>query len=96
MNGLVDETCIPCMFSARHENLKIPTSCDYYIITGERRPCPAGKGCTVRMLGEKKRKRVHLTGRDPKRKTVLFCPKCGTPVADRRKKRCVNCRAWLR
>lgn len=26
---------------------KMLYSCDYYILTGKRRPCPAGPGCTA-------------------------------------------------
>lgn len=39
--------------------------CDYYLTTGNRRPCPAGKGCTVYVsTGQKKRN----TWNDGKRK----------------------------
>lgn len=37
--------CIYCMtLSGAYK------TCDYYLITGKRRPCDPGKGCTVREL----------------------------------------------
>lgn len=28
--------------------------CDYYLITGTRRPCPAGEDCTVKLIGKRR------------------------------------------
>lgn len=30
-------------------------TCDYYLITGKRRPCEPGKGCTVRLETRKRK-----------------------------------------
>ena len=30
--------------------------CNYYLMTGKRRPCDPGTGCTVRVLRKRKRK----------------------------------------
>ncbi len=38
--------CYMCCYYARSTE-----SCDYIFMTGKRRPCPAGKGCTERALG---------------------------------------------
>ena len=36
--------CVPCVYYARST-----MSCDYYLKTDVRRPCPAGAGCTARV-----------------------------------------------
>ena len=53
MNGLCDSYCKPCVYSRMdtHHNL---IHCDYIGITGHSRGCPAGKGCVMRVEGEKK------------------------------------------
>lgn len=33
--------------------------CNYYFVTNQRRPCPAGDGCTVRMARKEDQKREH-------------------------------------
>ena len=52
--------CHPCdgcfFFGGKQEYVK---SCNYYLITGNRRPCDAGEGCTVRKDG--KRRKVNKT-----------------------------------
>lgn len=40
---LVDGFCHKCRFYGKHTK-----TCDYIIVTDRRRPCPPGKGCTVR------------------------------------------------
>ena len=42
-------------FGGRWENVKC---CDYYLITGKRRPCPAGKECIVRSERKSSRKKA--------------------------------------
>ena len=52
MNGLVDSYCRGCKYlmyvSCPNTKQK---ACDYIGATKKRRPCPAGKGCTVRETG---------------------------------------------
>lgn len=40
--------CEGCIYL--DDNIK---TCDYYLLTGTRRPCPAGKDCTVRRNGKR-------------------------------------------
>lgn len=47
--GVVDAWCDKCIFINRDGQ----KSCHYYILTGRRRGCPAGKGCTRRILKRK-------------------------------------------
>ena len=37
-------------FGGRWESVKC---CNYFLITGQRRPCPTGKECIVRLDGER-------------------------------------------
>ena len=46
MAGLVDSTCRGCVYRAGINASSM--ICNYYLDTGKRRPCPAGKGCTVK------------------------------------------------
>ena len=46
--GQVTEYCRNCAFAAIDDDTRAPEACGYFIITGKVRPCPAGKGCTVR------------------------------------------------
>lgn len=42
--------CRKCFYSGPTNFIidgKMLYSCDYFLITGKRRPCPAGPGCTV-------------------------------------------------
>lgn len=49
-----DRYCQKCIYYvvASYEVL----CCNYYLITGKRRPCDPGTGCTVRVLRKKPRK----------------------------------------
>lgn len=42
------EGCEGCVFLGR-----LDLACGYNYMTGNRRPCPAGKGCTVKMLAKR-------------------------------------------
>lgn len=44
----VDRSCAGCVYLVRAH---YGPSCDYLTITGQRRGCPAGKGCTQRKTG---------------------------------------------
>lgn len=44
MNGVCDTYCTGCEFLAKTADVY----CDYITAAGRRRPCKAGKGCTVR------------------------------------------------
>lgn len=50
--GVCDDTCRKCIF---RRWLHSWTICDFIGITGHRRGCPAGKGCTRRIVGDKGR-----------------------------------------
>ncbi|MBR4702326.1 MAG: hypothetical protein IKO91_00635 [Oscillospiraceae bacterium] len=50
--GVCDDTCKGCIFRSW---LHSWTICDFIGITGYRRGCPAGKGCTRRIVGDKGR-----------------------------------------
>lgn len=58
--------CEGCFyFGGRWETVKC---CNYFLITGQRRPCPAGKGCIVRCDGGRsKRKAMTIKGRKPEK-----------------------------
>lgn len=93
-NGMVDNYCRPCIYSGRNQNTKNPCSCDYFLATGKRRPCPAGRGCTVRELGRKAR--VQFKGMSKRPRTeATHCPECGAAITDRRFSRCRFCKALL-
>ena len=69
----VDANCVDCRFSVLlHVNVDNSAglfyACDYIGITGKRRPCPYGKGCTVKEkmhhAKAKVRPKMALKGRD--------------------------------
>ena len=49
--SLCDSTCKPCIYSGVMSTWGI--ACNYILITGNRRGCPAGKGCERRIVGKK-------------------------------------------
>lgn len=50
--GVCDRFCDGCVFLAwANSNTRV---CEYFVRTGQRRPCPAGTGCTVKSTGKKK------------------------------------------
>ena len=54
MNGLVDKYCRGCIYLTRIcRSITDQRACDYIGATNRRRPCPAGKGCTVKKTGKK-------------------------------------------
>lgn len=48
--------CDNCIYSCGFTGLNIK-SCDYFLVTNKRRPCPPGKGCTVKVVRKGKRKK---------------------------------------
>ena len=58
MEALIDKKyCDGCVYLSRvYDNI---CSCDYVFIAGKRRPCPAGTGCTEKLV--KKKRRNNLT-----------------------------------
>ena len=46
----VDSTCRGCIYLTQVSGYN---ACDYIGATDKRRPCPAGKGCTVRKTGKR-------------------------------------------
>lgn len=51
-NGICDSYCKGCVYNQIAAG-DYQTMCVYYLATDKRRPCPAGKGCTVRKEGRK-------------------------------------------
>jgi hypothetical protein len=50
-NGVCDRFCNGCIYNGYFDGRH--TICEYYLVTNERRPCPAGTGCTVKKTGKK-------------------------------------------
>ncbi len=42
--SVCDKTCRSCIYSSTVSETE-PVTCDYILVTGNRRGCPAGKGC---------------------------------------------------
>lgn len=55
MGKYVDKTCKGCMYKTRMSGVEKLEACIYIIVTGKRRPCPPGKGCTVREVGRRRK-----------------------------------------
>lgn len=55
MNGVCDKYCGNCYYNRRISECL--SFCNYYLATGERRPCEAGTGCTVKVRVKYKRHR---------------------------------------
>lgn len=53
-NKVCDSYCLNCIYCLGF--CDVTWCCNYYLMTDKRRPCPSGKGCTVRV--ERKRKRT--------------------------------------
>ena len=49
--SVCDETCKSCIYSTAMSTWGI--CCNYILVTGNMRRCPAGKGCERRIVGEK-------------------------------------------
>ena len=45
---MVDTSCIGCRHHRVSNKLMNTHACLYILNTGKKRPCPSGKGCTVR------------------------------------------------
>lgn len=53
--GKAENPCKGCFYcGGKTEYVK---SCNYYLITGKRRPCEAGEGCTVKLDSMKARRK---------------------------------------
>lgn len=50
--GLCDHYCIGCLYNIITCGGTC-SICTYYLDTGNRRPCPAGTGCTVKQTGRR-------------------------------------------
>jgi hypothetical protein len=49
-----DKYCLDCTYFGGHtESFR---SCNYYLTTDIRRPCPPGSGCTVKKKAKRKKK----------------------------------------
>ena len=53
-NGVCDSYCEKCIYYKGTGSVLY--ACHYFLDTDKRRPCPAGKGCTVRVLRKRTRK----------------------------------------
>ena len=54
--GVCSKYCNPCIYRKVFAGSWLPY-CDYLCMTGKRRPCPAGDGCTARVTRRVYRKR---------------------------------------
>ncbi len=50
--SVCDKTCRSCIYSSTVSETG-PVTCDYILVTGNRRGCPAGKGCERYIKGER-------------------------------------------
>jgi predicted nucleic acid-binding Zn ribbon protein len=83
--SVCDRFCDGCVFMAwANGNLRV---CEYFFCTGQRRPCPAGTGCTVKQKGKKKTNwryeadRTWEIKKKREKESVVYhraCPTCGT------------------
>jgi hypothetical protein len=95
--GLCDSFCKGCIYNGYGVSDTV-TICTYFLTTDNRRPCPAGSGCTVKQTGRKKGKWEQEKDESWKQrektisKEVLHrvCPCCGTEF-DTNNKRKIYC-----
>lgn len=80
MVNVCDKFCKGCAFYEPYS-----VTCNYFLKTGQLRPCPAGTGCTVKDTGKKKIRWKHENdrtwkNRQKREKQVLHkvCPCCGS------------------
>ena len=53
-----DQACKGCEYHGKlHPGETSPGCCDYLLITGRRRPCPPGAGCTEKRLVNRRKRR---------------------------------------
>lgn len=52
---MVDKSCIGCRHYWTANKIMYTNACLYILNTGKARPCPSGKGCTVRESMRKRR-----------------------------------------
>lgn len=84
-----DRNCIGCIYSS-YVNGSATRACMYYLQTGNRRPCPPGKDCTVKSTGKKTRgsawrqehgatweKKMQAARKEKAVWRTLICPECG-------------------
>ncbi len=50
--SVCDKTCRSCIYSSTVSETE-PVTCDYILVTGNRRGCPAGEGCERYIKGER-------------------------------------------
>ena len=81
MNGLCDSYCRPCIYS-RVDDQHGLVHCDYIGIIGHSRGCPAGEGCVMRVVGEK-RQSVPFMIFKGKRQEMANKPEGGQETADK-------------
>ena len=56
--GEANAACRGCMYQGHlYTSDKELRTCDYILITGQRRPCPPGAGCTAKKLVNGRRRR---------------------------------------
>ena len=53
---MTDRYCDNCGYSGTITGLPM-RCCNYFLVTNQRRPCPPGKGCTVKVGREVKRRK---------------------------------------
>lgn len=82
--GLCDSFCKGCIYNSYGASWET-TLCTYYLTTGNRRPCPAGTGCTVKKTGKKVGRWEQEKAESYKKRTQTIskevlhrvCPYCG-------------------
>lgn len=52
--SICTKACVGCVYNADLASFRYGY-CNYIFVENKPRPCPAGKGCTVREVGRKKR-----------------------------------------
>jgi len=62
------DSCKGCFYGKKFTALAL-TYCDYLCMTGKRRPCPPGEGCTVRITANPYKPKAFTVVKRPREKT---------------------------
>jgi len=72
-DGICIDDCKPCDYSSQ---LLTYVTCDYILMNGERRPCKAGNGCTVRTINGELKPLPYI-----QRESAVSTPKQQQPIS---------------
>lgn len=89
--SVCDETCRPCVYHGTAAGL---ITCDHLLITGERRGCPAGKGCIRRKKGRRERSIDALVYLSPPKSRRELPDKTPEELAERKRRKNEWRKAW--